>query len=154
MDKDWQLIHRIDLSRKGETVYRDKGYFGVKPRASMDKTMHRAVRGRPLLDQREPAEHGVQPNAIPSGTPLRRDGAGVPCRPPHGHHRCQSPGQKHLLLHQFRYQTTAHPPTTTGVAGALEKPKNPEDPGFQEGIGSSVTKGGARGRKDLMRIMG
>lgn len=59
VDKDCQLIHRIetttaslhdsriDLSRKGETV-RDKGYFGVKPRASMDKTMHHAVRGRPL----------------------------------------------------------------------------------------------------------
>jgi len=39
---------RIDLSRQGETVYRDKGYFGMKPRASMDRTMHRATRGRPL----------------------------------------------------------------------------------------------------------
>jgi len=60
LDKDQQLIRRVetttaslhdsqvDLSRKGETVYRDKGYFGVKPQASMDKTMHRAVRGHPL----------------------------------------------------------------------------------------------------------
>ena len=60
MDKDYQLIRRIetttaslhdsriDLSRNGETVYRDKGYFGVKPKASMDKTMHRATRGHPL----------------------------------------------------------------------------------------------------------
>ncbi|NVO66886.1 IS5 family transposase [Methanofollis tationis] len=60
LDKDNQLIRRIetttaslhdskvDLSREGETVYRDKGYFGVKPQASMDKTMHRAVRGHPL----------------------------------------------------------------------------------------------------------
>ncbi len=59
-DKDCQLIRRIetttaslhdsrvDLSRTGETVYRDKGYFGVKPQASMDRTMHRAVRGHPL----------------------------------------------------------------------------------------------------------
>ena len=39
---------RIDLSQPGETVYRDKGYFGVKPAASMDKTMHRAVRNHPL----------------------------------------------------------------------------------------------------------
>lgn len=39
---------RIDLSQPGEIVYRDKGYFGVKPAASMDKTMHRAVRGHPL----------------------------------------------------------------------------------------------------------
>jgi len=43
LDKDHQLIRRIttttaslhdsriDLSEKGETVYRDKGYFGVKP---------------------------------------------------------------------------------------------------------------------------
>ena len=60
MDKENQLIRRImtttasvhdsriDLSRNGETVYRDKGYFGVKPQASMDKTMHRATRGHPL----------------------------------------------------------------------------------------------------------
>lgn len=60
IDKEHQLIRRvetttasvhdskIDLSMEGETVYRDKGYFGVKPKASMDKTMHRAVRGHPL----------------------------------------------------------------------------------------------------------
>jgi transposase, IS5 family len=60
MDRDNQLIRRletttaslhdsqVDLSRKGETVYRDKGYFGVKPQASMDKTMHRGVRGHQL----------------------------------------------------------------------------------------------------------
>ena len=60
MDKDHQIIRRIetttaslhdsriDLSQKGETVYRDKGYFGVKPQASMDMTMHRATRGHPL----------------------------------------------------------------------------------------------------------
>jgi len=60
MDKDHQIIRRIetttaslhdsriDLSQKGETVYRDKGYFGVKPQASMGKTMHRATRGHPL----------------------------------------------------------------------------------------------------------
>ena len=60
IDKEWQLIRRvatttaslhdsrIDLSKPGETVYRDKGYFGVKPAASMDKTMHRAVRNHPL----------------------------------------------------------------------------------------------------------
>ncbi|MDK2975476.1 MAG: transposase, family [Methanofollis sp.] len=50
-DRDHQLIRRItttaslhdsriDLSQKGETVYRDRGDFGVKPRASMDRTMH------------------------------------------------------------------------------------------------------------------
>ena len=48
-DKDHQLIRRIettsasvhdsnvDLSHKGETVYRDKGYFEVKPHASIIK---------------------------------------------------------------------------------------------------------------------
>lgn len=65
MDKEHQLIRRmettpaslhdsqVDLSRKGETVYRDKGYFGVKPQASMDKTMHRGVRGHPLSIKEE-----------------------------------------------------------------------------------------------------
>lgn len=37
----------VDLSRPGEVVYRDKGYFGVKPRG-FDATMRRGVRGRPL----------------------------------------------------------------------------------------------------------
>ena len=39
---------QVDLSDKGQTVYRDKGYFGVEPRASMDKTMDRATRNHPL----------------------------------------------------------------------------------------------------------
>jgi len=38
---------RVDLSRPGEVVYRDKGYFGVKPRG-YSATMKRGVRGRPL----------------------------------------------------------------------------------------------------------
>jgi len=38
---------QIDLSRPGEPVYRDKGYFGVKPRG-YDATMKRASRGHPL----------------------------------------------------------------------------------------------------------
>ena len=38
---------RVDLSQPGEVVYRDKGYFGVKPRG-YDPTMRRAVRGHPL----------------------------------------------------------------------------------------------------------
>ena len=38
---------RVDLSREGEVVYRDKGYFGVEPRG-YDATMRRGVRGHPL----------------------------------------------------------------------------------------------------------
>ncbi len=38
---------RVDLSREGEVVYRDKGYFGVRPRG-YDATMRRGVRGHPL----------------------------------------------------------------------------------------------------------
>ncbi len=65
MDKEHQLIRRmetttaslhdsqVDLSRKGETVYRDKGYFGVMHQASMDKTMHRNTRGHPLSIKEE-----------------------------------------------------------------------------------------------------
>lgn len=63
IDKEHQFIRRfdtttasvhdsqIDLSEKGETVYRDKGYFGTVPFASIDKTMHRAVRGRELSEK-------------------------------------------------------------------------------------------------------
>jgi IS5 family transposase len=38
---------QIDLSRAGEVTYRDKGFFGVKPRG-YDATMKRASRGHPL----------------------------------------------------------------------------------------------------------
>jgi len=60
IDKELQFIRRydtttasvhdsqIDLSQKGETVYRDKGYFGSIPFASMDKTMKRSVRNHPI----------------------------------------------------------------------------------------------------------
>ena len=38
---------RVDLSEPCEVVYRDKGYFGVKPRG-WDATLKRASRGHPL----------------------------------------------------------------------------------------------------------
>ena len=38
---------RVDLSKPGEVVYRDKGYFGVEPRG-YDATMRRGTRGHPL----------------------------------------------------------------------------------------------------------
>ena len=59
MDLDYGLIReleasaanvhdsRVDLSRRGEVVYRDKGYQGVVPRG-WDATMKRAGRGHPL----------------------------------------------------------------------------------------------------------
>lgn len=60
VDKETQIIRRfetttaslhdsqVDLSKSGETIYRDRGYFGVTPCASMDKTMKRATRNKPL----------------------------------------------------------------------------------------------------------
>ena len=60
IDKEYQFVRRfdtstaslhdnqVDLSQKGETVYRDKGYFGSIPFASIDKTMKRSVRGKPI----------------------------------------------------------------------------------------------------------
>jgi transposase, IS5 family len=38
---------QIDLSKGGEVVYRDKGYFGVKP-LGFDATMKRGVRNHPI----------------------------------------------------------------------------------------------------------
>ena len=38
---------QVDLSKKGEVVYRDKGYFGVKP-LGFDATMKRGVRNHPI----------------------------------------------------------------------------------------------------------
>ena len=60
VDKETQLIRRfvtttaslhdsqIDLSEPGETVFRDRGYFGTTVRGSMDKTMKKATRNHPL----------------------------------------------------------------------------------------------------------
>lgn len=60
VDKETQLIRRfatttaslhdsqIDLSEPGETVYRDRGYFGTTVRGSMDKTMKKATRNHPI----------------------------------------------------------------------------------------------------------
>jgi IS5 family transposase len=42
---------QIDLSQKGETVYRDKEYFSKTPFASIDKTMRRSVWGKPLSEK-------------------------------------------------------------------------------------------------------
>lgn len=39
---------KIDLTEYDEIIYRDKGYFGAKPKGKGDATMDRAVRGRPL----------------------------------------------------------------------------------------------------------
>jgi IS5 family transposase len=59
IDKEFQFIRRfdtstaslhdsqIDLSKEGEVVYRDKGYFGVKP-LGFDATMKRGVRNHPI----------------------------------------------------------------------------------------------------------
>jgi len=49
LDVSTASVHdsRVDLSQPGEVVYRDKGYFGVKPRG-YDATMRRATRGHPL----------------------------------------------------------------------------------------------------------
>ena len=38
---------QIDLSKEGEVVYRDTGYFGAKPLA-FDATMKRGVRNHPV----------------------------------------------------------------------------------------------------------
>lgn len=60
IDKEYQFIRRfdtttasvhdsqVDLSQKGETVYRDKKYFGSVPFASMDNTVRRSVWGHPI----------------------------------------------------------------------------------------------------------
>ncbi|WP_373840349.1 hypothetical protein [Methanospirillum sp.] len=47
---------KIDLTKPGQTVYRDKGYFGVKPEASMDKTIHRVTRNHPLSCKKTPKQ--------------------------------------------------------------------------------------------------
>jgi len=52
---------RVDLSLPGEVMYRDKGYFGVKPRG-WDATMRRGVRGHPLgeVDRRRNRRIGLK----------------------------------------------------------------------------------------------
>ena len=60
VDKDNGIIRRvaittastadcnIDLTKPDEIVYRDKGYYGTKPKAIGNATMDKALRGKPL----------------------------------------------------------------------------------------------------------
>lgn len=60
VDKETQIIRRfatstaslhdgqVDLSEPGETVYRDRGYFGTPINGSIDKTMKKATRNHPI----------------------------------------------------------------------------------------------------------
>lgn len=60
VDKETQIIRRfatstaslhdgqVDLSEPGETVYRDRGYFGTSINGSIDKTMRKATRNHPI----------------------------------------------------------------------------------------------------------
>ncbi len=113
MDRDYQLIRRfetttaslhdsrIDLSRKGGTIYRDKGYFGVKPQASMDKTMYRATRGHPLSIKEYRRNKAISRTRSLVKRPFAWIKTGVRGRTSHGHDGCPGPRQEHLLLHRF-----------------------------------------------------
>lgn len=59
---------RIDLSRPGEVVYRDKGYFGVEPRG-YDATMRRAVRDHPLTIRDEHRNRRINRKRAPGERP-------------------------------------------------------------------------------------
>ena len=60
VDRETQLIRRfststaslhdgqVDLSEPGETVYKDRGYFGTPINGSMDKTMKKSTRNHPI----------------------------------------------------------------------------------------------------------
>mgnify|MGYP000984420694 FL=1 len=134
MDKDCQLIRRIetttasvhdsriDLSRKGETVYRDKGYFGVKPRASMDKTMHRAVRGHPLSIKENRRNKAISRTR----SLVERPFAAMKRVFQAGHLMVTTVariGSKTPPSASISISDNCSPPTTTCVTGTLEKPK-------------------------------
>lgn len=85
IDTDHQLICRfdttsaathdnqVDLSEKGETVYRDKGYFGVKPFASIDKNYETGCQGKTSLNKRETKKPGNKQDSFPRRTTICRD---------------------------------------------------------------------------------
>ena len=60
---------QVDLSRKGEVVYRDKAYFGVEPRG-YSATMRRGVRGRPLDIWDRPRNRRINRKRAPGERPF------------------------------------------------------------------------------------
>ncbi|HQP71625.1 MAG TPA: hypothetical protein PLP90_03035 [Methanoculleus sp.] len=159
MDRDYQLIRRfetttaslhdsrIDLSRKGGTIYRDKGYFGVKPQASMDKTMYRATRGHPLSIKEYRRNKAISRTRSLVKRPFAWIKTGVRGRTSHGHDGCPGPRQEHLLLHRFQSPPTSYPQSATCRAVPLEKIQKTLKARVQEGSGSAVTE---RMSKSLM----
>jgi IS5 family transposase len=61
---------QIDLSQKGEVVYRDRGYFGAEPKG-FDTTMQRGVRGGIRSVSGIFSEiNGFQENDLPGRDPM------------------------------------------------------------------------------------
>jgi len=64
--------NKIDLTEKDDdAVYRDKGYFGVKPHPNIkDMTMKRAVRGRPLTKEEKKYNKSIAKIRAPGERPF------------------------------------------------------------------------------------
>lgn len=64
--------NNIDLTEKhDDAVYRDKGYFGVKPHPDInDMTMKRAVRGRPLTKEEKKYNKSIAKVRAPGERPF------------------------------------------------------------------------------------
>ena len=79
-DTDWDLIRglktttasvhdsQVDLSKDGEVTYRDRGYFGSKPKG-YDATMKRSVRGHPLCIRDKLRNKGIGGKRAPGERP-------------------------------------------------------------------------------------
>ena len=105
---------RVDLSRPGEVVYRDSGYFGVK-----SKGYDAAGRSGPLSQLARPAKkQAYQPQANSCGTPLRCHQDALQFRTRPCRNACKDACQEHVcvLLLQSRPACQA-PPSGRGVTG-------------------------------------
>ncbi|MGE4375453.1 MAG: transposase [Methanoculleus sp.] len=110
MDKDCRLIRRlktttasthdsqIDLPEKGETVYRDMDSFGVKPKASMDKMMHRSTRGHSLSIKEERRNRSIMRTRSLVERPFAVIKRGSHARTRAGQYCCQGPREERFHI--------------------------------------------------------
>lgn len=98
---------RAELSQPGEVVYRDKGYFGVKPRG-YHATMRRATRGRPLGIWDRLRNRRINGKRAPGGKTLRSHKTSVQHGACAGDHSAAGQGEDGIRLLMLQTPPAEH----------------------------------------------
>jgi hypothetical protein len=97
---------QIDLSKEGEVVYRDKGYFGAQP-LGFDAMMKRGVRNHPIGLGYTQKQADFK-KAISGGETIRHHQDCIQISQYHGDNDDPSSYKNGFCCHQFQYQLTSN----------------------------------------------